>query len=70
MVAADLSLELSEVIAIGDSDLDIPMFKTCGYSVALANATPATKAAANHVTTRSMAEGLLEALNHVSTLQA
>jgi len=70
VVAADLSLELNEVVAIGDSDLDISMFKTCGYSIALANATPATKAAANHVTTRSMAEGLLEALNHVSTLQA
>ncbi len=69
IVAADLSIDLNAMIAIGDSDLDIPLFKTCGYSIALSNATSATKAAANHVVARPMADGLLDALNHVSNLQ-
>lgn len=69
IVAADLSIDLNAMIAIGDSDLDIPMFKACGYSVALGNATSATKAAASHIVARSMADGLLDALSHVSHLK-
>ncbi|MFQ6011018.1 MAG: phosphoglycolate phosphatase [Nitrososphaerales archaeon] len=69
ILAKDMSLDLKGMVAIGDSDLDIPMFNACGYSIALANATPPTKAASNHVVARPMADGLLEALDHIATLE-
>lgn len=61
-----LSIGPEETVAIGDSETDIPLFKLCGYSIALANATSETKQAARHVTKRGNGEGLVEALNHVA----
>ena len=61
-----LSIDPEDTIAIGDSETDIPMFKICGYSIALANAPPEAKLAAKHVTESGDGEGLVEALNHVA----
>ena len=60
-----LSIDPEDTIAIGDSETDIPMFKLCGYSVALANAPPEAKLAAKHITKSGNGEGLVEALNYV-----
>lgn len=61
-----LSIKPEETIAIGDSETDIPLFKLCGYSIALANATNETKQAAKHTTKSGNGEGLVEALNYVT----
>jgi len=45
-----LGIDPQEVIAFGDADNDIPMLKAAGYSVAVANAMPNVKAAADDVT--------------------
>lgn len=60
-----LDIECEEVVAIGDSETDVPLFEMCGYSVALANAPKDTKARARHVTEKGMGEGLVEAVRHV-----
>lgn len=61
-----LSIDPEETVAIGDSGTDVPMFKLCGYSIALANSPPEVKLAAKHVTKSGDGEGLVEALNHVA----
>jgi phosphoglycolate phosphatase (TIGR01487 family) len=61
-----LTIDPEDTIAIGDSETDIPMFKLCGYSIALANAPTEAKLAAKHVTKSENGEGLVEALNHVA----
>ncbi|GJQ10751.1 hypothetical protein GpartN1_g2542.t1 [Galdieria partita] len=48
-----LDIDPLEVIAIGDGENDIEMFHYVGHSVAVANASPAVKAAAKHVTKNS-----------------
>jgi len=39
----------SEVLAIGDSDADVPMIEWAGMGVAMGNGSPAAKAAADWV---------------------
>ncbi|HKW44619.1 MAG TPA: Cof-type HAD-IIB family hydrolase [Candidatus Eremiobacteraceae bacterium] len=48
-MTAILGVGLTETVAIGDSDNDIPMFKVSSESYAVANATSAAKEAATHV---------------------
>jgi phosphoserine phosphatase len=45
--AADLGIAMSQVVAVGDSAGDIPMFQAAGRSIAL-NASPAAREAATH----------------------
>lgn len=45
-LAASLGLSPEEVLVVGDSENDIPMFKEAGLAVAVANAQPQAKAAA------------------------
>jgi len=61
-----ISVKPEEVVAIGDSETDIPMFNFCGYSIALANAPDKAKKAASYVTERGMGDGLVEAIDHVA----
>ncbi len=61
-----LSIRPDEVVAIGDSETDIPMFKLCSYSIALGNAPTEAKRAANHITKYRNGEGLVEALSHIA----
>jgi phosphoglycolate phosphatase (TIGR01487 family) len=61
-----LSISPENVVAIGDSETDIPAFKICGYSIALGNSPEETKKTASHVTDRGMGDGLVEAVNHVA----
>lgn len=50
ILAKDLNLDLSEVMAMGDRDNDIPMLKIVGKGIAMGNGMPQVKAAADFVT--------------------
>ncbi len=58
-----LGIDPNEVIAIGDSETDEPMFSVVGYSVALGNAPTTLKEKADLVTRNGFYEGFLEAIN-------
>ena len=49
-LAQRLNIPMSQVMAIGDNDNDIPMLQAAGVSVAMANATPGAVAAARYTT--------------------
>lgn len=49
-LADSLGIPMSQVMAIGDNDNDISMLRTAGYGVAMGNATPAAREAANWLT--------------------
>ncbi|MFV8470250.1 HAD family hydrolase [Mycoplasma sp. AA7A] len=55
--------DLADVMAIGDSANDIPMFLTAGYSYAMDNADETTKAAAKYYTSSVEQDGLAEAID-------
>lgn len=55
-----MNVNPKKVIAIGDSELDIPMFRVAGYSVALANASIVVKNEANYTTKKGYGEGFVE----------
>jgi len=61
-VAPALGLDVSEFLAVGDSENDVELFEAAGESVAVANADEHAKAAADRVTERSNADGFLEAV--------
>lgn len=61
-----LGLEVSESVAIGDSETDIPLFRSCGYSICLGHAEENVKRNAAHVTTAVHGEGLIEAIQFLS----
>ena len=48
-IAAHFGIDLQEVVAVGDSEIDIPMLEAAGLGVAVANASEEAKAAANMV---------------------
>ncbi len=58
-----LGVEPSEVVAIGDSDTDIPMFKICGSSIVVGNATEGARRNSTYQVDRPMGEGLIDALH-------
>jgi 3-deoxy-D-manno-octulosonate 8-phosphate phosphatase (KDO 8-P phosphatase) len=47
----------SEVCAVGDDVIDLPILTRCGFAVAVANATPEVKKAAHYVTEKSGGRG-------------
>ena len=61
-----LKIDASEVVAIGDSETDIPMFDLCGFSIALAHAEIGVKNRANHVVDGISGKGLSEAIDYIS----
>lgn len=60
--AAYRGIDLSRTIAFGDNENDIPLIRTAGTGVAMGNAVPGLKAAADHVTTSYDEDGIAEAL--------
>ncbi|CAH0418779.1 Sugar phosphatase YidA [Periweissella ghanensis] len=56
-LAQQLGFTLTDVIAIGDNSNDIAMIKAAGLGVAVANAIPAVKAVADHITHLTNNEG-------------
>lgn len=59
------SAEKQDVIAIGDSQTDIPLFKLAGVSIALGNATEDVKSCATIVVRGHQGDGVIEALERI-----
>ena len=55
---------LENVLAIGDGENDLEMLQECGIGVAVANAAPALKAAANWIAPSPNSHGVLDAIHH------
>ncbi len=64
-----LNRSREDTIAFGDAKIDISMFELCGYSVAMANAGPECKAAADYVTTDVNDNGLENAFRHLGLIK-
>ena len=60
-----LGVDLNDVIAIGDSETDIPLFKIVENSIAVSNSTENLKKVAKIVTTKKSGEGVLEGLDSI-----
>ena len=61
-----LSLSRDDVIAIGDSATDIPLFKVAKTSIALGNASEQVKSEATMVVSAKAGDGVLEALDKLA----
>ena len=61
-----LSISRDDVIAIGDSATDIPLFKVAKTSIALGNASDQVKSAATMVMSANAGDGILEALDKLA----
>jgi HAD superfamily hydrolase (TIGR01484 family) len=53
-----LNLEAHEVIGIGDSQNDLPLFEAAGFKIAMGNAIPELKAKADYIAPSVMQDGL------------
>ena len=62
-VAETLDLNAGTFAAIGDSNNDVPVFKTAGHGIAVANAPERVRQAADRVTDAEYADGFLEAIS-------
>lgn len=60
-----LGAEMSDVVAIGDSETDEAMFRRAGMGVALANAPDSTRAAATMTTEAAGGGGVVEAIGRL-----
>lgn len=64
-----LGIDRTEVLAIGDSDADVPMLEWAGLGVAMGNASPAAKAAARWIAPPLSEHGVAAAiLKHLSAV--
>jgi hypothetical protein len=64
-VAAQWQISSDRVVAIGDMPNDIPMIEWAGHGVAVANAHPLVRAAADHVTASNDDDGVAEELERL-----
>ncbi len=55
-----------EVVAIGDSETDVPLYDICGHSIALGHAEENVKNRADHVMSGREGAGLVEAIDYVA----
>ena len=62
VLAADAGIAPAEILAIGDEMNDVEMLRHAGFGVAMGNARPAVKEAADHVTVANSADGVAVAL--------
>lgn len=63
-----LGISPQEIIAIGDGHNDYPLFTACGYKIAMGNAPTELKAIADAIVNTSELGGMVEALEHILTL--
>ena len=61
-----LSASPSDVIAIGDSETDVPLFKISGQSIALGNAVESVKSQASMTVSGKAGDGVIEALEYIA----
>jgi len=62
VACADVGLDPADVVAIGDSETDIEMFRVAGASVAMGQAAPAVQGAATWVTASNVDDGVGRAI--------
>jgi hypothetical protein len=65
VACADLGIETADVVAFGDSDNDIEMFKVAGASVAMGQADDVVKAAATYVSAPHDQDGVALAIERL-----
>ena len=63
-----LGRSVEDTIAFGDAKIDISMFELCNYSVAMGNAGPETKEAADYVTTDVDDDGIWNAFRYLKLI--
>jgi len=63
-LARQMQVSAEQVMAIGDDDSDAALLQWAGVGVAMGNATPAAKAAADVITSSNLRDGVAEALEH------
>jgi phosphoglycolate phosphatase len=61
-----LGADPKEVVAIGDSETDVPMYDICGCSIALDHAEESVKSKADHVVSGREGTGVVEAIDFVA----
>jgi Cof subfamily protein (haloacid dehalogenase superfamily) len=59
------NIDPADAVAIGDSEVDLPMFAVAGTSIAMGNAADDIKAAAKLVTTAADQDGVAEAIDRL-----
>ena len=64
-MARHLGISTEEIATIGDMQNDLPMFRHCGMSFAMGNATEDVKHAATHVTASNEDEGFAKAMKTI-----
>lgn len=62
VLAKKFNIDISEVMAIGDSYNDLPMLKAAGHSVAMGNSADEVKAACEYVTGNCEEDGFAQAV--------
>ena len=60
-----LDIPPQEAVAFGDSEVDLPMFRAAGLSVAMANASDAIRAAATMTTASADEDGVAKAIAQI-----
>jgi phosphoglycolate phosphatase (TIGR01487 family) len=60
-----LEIDPKNVVAIGDSDTDVPMFEMCGYSAAVGNAPENVKSKAKFAAKAEIGDGAVEAVSYI-----
>jgi len=63
LVAESMGIEMSDIMAIGDSENDIEFLERAGLSVAVANAAPELREMADYVTAGKYGDGVREAIH-------
>jgi phosphoglycolate phosphatase (TIGR01487 family) len=61
-----LSVTNEDIISIGDSETDVPLFKITGFSIALGNSAENVKSSATMSVSGKAGDGVIEALEYVS----
>jgi hypothetical protein len=62
-----LALTLAQTVAVGDAENDHAFMRSCGRSVAVANALPSVKADCDLVTHGARGQGVIELIDHLIT---
>jgi Cof subfamily protein (haloacid dehalogenase superfamily) len=65
IACADIGIDPADVVAFGDSETDVEMFRTAGASVAMGQAAPTVQSAATWVTTPNTDDGVGRAIEQL-----